>query len=139
MKRWNFSGQFASHGNSVSHRHPGSIGQKEFPGKVWKGKKMAGHLGNQSATVLNLRVARIDQAKSLVYLIGGTPGAIGGLVRLRDACKKTDKQLWNLEYPTCLSQSKEDVMTWDGGDMDPYEQFFHENDVVSGNKDDGGD
>ena len=100
---------------------------------------MAGHLGNQSATVLNLRVARIDQAKSLVYLIGGTPGAIGGLVRLRDACKKTDKQLWNLEYPTCLSQSKEDVMTWDGGDMDPYEQFFHENDVVSGNKDDGGD
>jgi len=60
MKRWNFSGQFASHGNSVSHRRGGSIGQKEFPGKVWKGKKMAGHLGNQSATVLNLRVARID-------------------------------------------------------------------------------
>lgn len=53
MKRWNFSGQKASHGNSKAHRLPGSIGQCEYPGKVWKGKKMAGHLGNQSATVLN--------------------------------------------------------------------------------------
>ncbi len=53
MKRWNFSGQGAAHGNSVSHRHPGSIGNNEFPGKVFKGKKMAGQLGNESATVLN--------------------------------------------------------------------------------------
>ena len=53
VKRWNFSMQFASHGNSVSHRHPGSIGMKEFPGKVWKGKKMAGRLGGENATMMN--------------------------------------------------------------------------------------
>ena len=53
MKRWNFSGQGASHGNSKAHRAPGSIGMCEYPGKVWKGKKMSGHMGNVSATVLN--------------------------------------------------------------------------------------
>ena len=53
MKRWNFSGQNATHGNSKAHRLPGSIGQCEFPGKVWKGKKMAGQMGNKSSTVLN--------------------------------------------------------------------------------------
>lgn len=60
MKRWNFSGQGASHGVSKAHRLPGSIGQCEYPGKVWKGKKMAGHLGDVSSTVLNQRVVRID-------------------------------------------------------------------------------
>ena len=58
MKRWNFSGQGAAHGNSVSHRHPGSIGNNEFPGKVFKGKKMAGQLGNESATMLNQLVVK---------------------------------------------------------------------------------
>ena len=96
MKRWNFSGQKATHGNSKAHRLPGSIGQCEYPGKVWKGKKMAGHLGNQSATVLNQRVVRIDEARSLLYVMGNVPGAISSLVKVRDAVKKTEKQWWDL-------------------------------------------
>jgi large subunit ribosomal protein L3 len=91
MKRWNFSGQGASHGNSKAHRAPGSIGQCEYPGKVWKGKKMAGHLGNVSATILNQRVVRIDIEKSLLYIAGNVPGGIGSLVKIRDAVKKTEK------------------------------------------------
>ena len=90
MKRWNFSGQSASHGNSRAHRLPGSIGQCEFPGKVFKGKKMAGQLGNQSATVLNQRVVRVDVENSLLYVAGCVPGPIGGLVKIRDAVKKTE-------------------------------------------------
>lgn len=68
MKRWNFSGQGASHGNSVSHRHPGSIGNREWPGKVFKNKKMAGQMGNQNSTVLNQRVVKIDVDRSLLYI-----------------------------------------------------------------------
>lgn len=68
MKRWNFSGQEASHGNSRAHRLPGSIGNAEYPGKVWKGKKMAGRLGNQNSTVQNQRVVRIDVEKSLLLV-----------------------------------------------------------------------
>ena len=96
MKRWNFSGQKASHGNSKAHRLPGSIGQCEYPGKVWKGKKMAGHLGNQSATILNQRVVRIDEPRSLLYVMGNVPGSIGSLVKVRDAVKKIEKQWWDL-------------------------------------------
>ena len=70
MKRWNFSGQPASHGNSLSHRHPGSIGNREYPGKVFKGKKMAGRLGNAKTTVLNNLVVKIDVDRSLLYLQG---------------------------------------------------------------------
>jgi hypothetical protein len=142
MKRWNFSGQGASHGNSKAHRLPGSIGMCEFPGKVWKGKRMAGHLGNQSATVLNQRVVRIDEEKSLLYVLGNTPGPVGGLIKIRDAIKKTEKQLWDLQYPTYIPGTNphdDSVLTWDGGDVDPFEVFFHENDVVSGTKDEGGD
>lgn len=91
MKRWNFSGQGASHGNSRAHRLPGSIGQCEYPGKVWKGKKMAGHLGNISATVLNQRVVRIDVEKSLLYVAGNVPGGVGAVVKIRDAVKKVEK------------------------------------------------
>lgn len=139
MKRWNFSGQEASHGNSKAHRLPGSIGQCEYPGKVWKGKKMAGHLGNVSATVLNQRVVRIDVEKSLIYLHGNVPGAPGTLVKIRDSIKKVDKQLWELQYPTYLGHDSEKLLTYDGGSVDPNEIFYHENDVVSGTKDEGGD
>ena len=100
MKRWNFSGQEASHGNSKAHRLPGSIGNAEYPGKVFKGRKMAGRLGFKNATVLNQRVVRIDLEKSLIYLKGNTPGPIGGVVKMRDAIKKTEKQWWDLKYPS---------------------------------------
>ena len=142
MKRWNFSGQGASHGNSRSHRAPGSIGMCEYPGKVWKGKKMAGHMGNQSSTVLNQRVVRIDEERSLIYILGNTPGGFGSLVKIRDAVKKSDRQMWDLQFPTYLmgqNKTDESVIDWDGGKVDPFEDFFHENDVVSGNKDEGGD
>ena len=91
MKRWNFSGQGAAHGNSVSHRHPGSIGNNEFPGKVFKGKKMAGQLGNESATVMNQIVVKIDVDRSLLYIKGNVPGSISSQVRIRDAVKKIDR------------------------------------------------
>ena len=80
-----------SHGNSKAHRKPGSIGNAEFPGKVFKGKKMAGQLGNKSATTLNQRVVKIDTERSLLYIMGNTPGPISGLVRVRDAHKKTER------------------------------------------------
>lgn len=92
MKRWNFGGQNASHGNSVSHRHPGSIGNNEFPGKVFKGKKMAGQLGNESATIMNQLVVKIDVDRSLLFVRGNVPGAISSLVKIRDSVKKIDKQ-----------------------------------------------
>lgn len=135
MKRWNFSGQGASHGNSKAHRLPGSIGMCEFPGKVFKGKKMAGQLGNKSATVLNQRVVRIDQARSLLYLLGSVPGATTGVVRIRDAVKKVDRQMWDLQYPTYIgdiNQYPDNTITWDCGTLDPMENYFHDNDVVSG-------
>ena len=90
MKRWNFSGQNASHGNSLSHRHPGSIGNNEFPGKVFKGKKMAGQLGNVNSTVMNQIVVKIDVDRSLLFVKGNVPGAISSLVKIRDAVKKVD-------------------------------------------------
>lgn len=107
MKRWNFSGQEASHGNSKAHRLPGSIGQCEYPGKVWKGKKMAGRMGGKNATTMNLKVVRIDHEKSLLYIKGHVPGPPGGLVKVRDAVKKIDKQIWDLYYPTYVPRGNE--------------------------------
>mmetsp|Transcript_18314 Transcript_18314/g.21609 ORF Transcript_18314/g.21609 Transcript_18314/m.21609 type:complete len:92 (+) Transcript_18314:645-920(+) len=91
MKRWNFSGGNATHGNSKAHRKPGSIGNAEFPGKVFKGRKMAGRLGFKSATVLNQRVAKIDTDRALLYVLGSVPGPISSVVRIRDAVKKTER------------------------------------------------
>jgi len=96
IKRWNFASQNNSHGNSRAHRKPGSIGMCEFPGKIFKGKKMAGHLGNVSATTLNQKVVKIDTDRALLYIEGNIPGSISGLVKVRDAVKKTQKQIWDM-------------------------------------------
>ena len=88
MKRWNFGGMRATHGVSVSHRAHGSTGQRQDPGKVFKGKKMAGHLGVETVTTLNLTVARIDAERGLVFIRGAVPGAEGSYVKIRDAVKK---------------------------------------------------
>ena len=88
MKRWNFSGLRASHGVSVSHRSHGSTGQRQDPGKVFKGKKMAGHMGDDRITTQNLVVAKIDVARGLVMVRGAVPGSKGGWVVVRDAVKK---------------------------------------------------
>ncbi len=88
MKRWNFSGLEASHGVSISHRSLGSTGNRQDPGKTFKNKKMAGHLGQERVTTLNLMVESVDLERNLVMLHGAVPGSKGGYVLVRDAVKK---------------------------------------------------
>jgi large subunit ribosomal protein L3 len=87
MKRWNFGGMRATHGVSVSHRAHGSTGQRQDPGKVFKGKKMAGHMGGDHVTTLNLTVFRVDVERGLILIKGAVPGTEGGFVKIRDAVK----------------------------------------------------
>lgn len=87
IKRWNFHMQDATHGNSISHRSNGSIGQCQTPGRVWKGKKMSGHMGAERVTVQTLEVVRVDEARNLILIKGAVPGAPGGDVFLRAAVK----------------------------------------------------
>ena len=87
IKRWNFHSQDASHGNSISHRAPGSIGQCHTPGRVFKGKKMAGHMGNQRVTVQNLTVVDVLPEENVLLVKGAVPGAPGGDVCVRPAVK----------------------------------------------------
>lgn len=87
IKRWNFSMQDATHGNSRSHRSAGSIGQNQSPGRVFKGKKMAGHMGAEQVTVQNLQVVRVDVERGLLLIKGAVPGAPGGDVIVRPAVK----------------------------------------------------
>lgn len=88
IKRWNFRSQDASHGNSVSHRAPGSIGQCQTPGRVFKGKKMAGQLGNHRVTVQNLTVVDVVPEKHLLLIKGAVPGAPGADICVRPATKR---------------------------------------------------
>ena len=87
IKRWNFGMQDATHGNSLSHRSNGSIGQCQTPGKVWKGKKMSGHMGAEQVTVQNLEVVRVDAERNLILVKGAIPGAPGGDVLIKPAVK----------------------------------------------------
>ena len=87
VKRWNFKMQDATHGNSISHRAPGSIGQCQTPGKVWKGKKMSGHMGDEQKTVQNLEIASIDSNNNLLLIKGSIPGPTGSNVILKPAVK----------------------------------------------------
>lgn len=87
VKRWNFRTQDATHGNSLSHRVPGSIGQNQTPGRVFKGKKMAGHLGNERVTVQSLEVVRVDAERKLLLVKGAVPGATGGDLIVKPAVK----------------------------------------------------
>ncbi len=88
MKRWNFGGGRATHGNSVSHRVLGSTGQRQDPGKVFKNKKMPGHLGDERVTTQNLKIVRTDADRGLILVEGAVPGAKGGWILVRDAVKK---------------------------------------------------
>lgn len=87
VKRHNFRMQDATHGNSLSHRAPGSIGQCQTPGRVFKGKKMAGHMGDERQTTLNLRVVKVDSERNLLLIRGAVPGAKGGHVMIRPSIK----------------------------------------------------
>ena len=87
IKRWNFQMQDATHGNSLAHRAPGSIGQNQTPGRVFKGKKMAGHMGSRNVTTQNLEVIRVDAERNILLVKGAVPGATGGTVIVRPAVK----------------------------------------------------
>lgn len=87
IKRWNFRTQDMTHGNSLSHRAPGSIGQCQTPGRVFKGKKMAGHMGAKQVTVQNLVIVRVDAERKLLLIKGAVPGAVGSNVIVKTAVK----------------------------------------------------
>ncbi|MCH8228644.1 MAG: 50S ribosomal protein L3, partial [Proteobacteria bacterium] len=87
VKRHNFAMQDATHGNSLAHRAPGSIGQCQTPGRVFKGKKMAGHMGVERVTTQNLEVVRVDAERNLLLIKGAVPGAAGGIVMIRPSVK----------------------------------------------------
>ncbi len=88
MKRWNFRGLRATHGVSVSHRSHGSTGGRQDPGKTWKNKKMAGHMGVEQVTTQNLRVVQTDPERGLILVEGSVPGFAGAWISVRDAVKK---------------------------------------------------
>ena len=92
MKRWNFGGLRASHGVSVSHRSHGSTGQRQDPGKVFKGKKMAGHMGDKLRTMLNLEVVKSDLENNLLYIKGSIPGSKNSTVLLRESVKSVTRK-----------------------------------------------
>ncbi len=103
MKRWNFAGLEASHGVSVSHRSLGSTGNRQDPGKTFKNKKMAGHLGHERVTTLNLEIAAVDAARNLLMVRGAIPGAKNDFVLVRDAVKKPRHP--DAPYPAGLETS----------------------------------
>ena len=107
MKRHNFAGLEASHGVSISHRSHGSTGQRQDPGKVFKGKKMAGHMGDERVTVQNLKVVAVDAVKGLLMVKGGVPGGENAWVRVTDAIKKTSDV--KLPMPAGLKKVDEPV------------------------------
>lgn len=87
IKRWNFHMQDATHGNSLSHRSNGSIGQCQTPGRVWKGKKMSGHMGAERVTTQNLEIVRVDAESNLILVKGALPGATGGQLIIKPGVK----------------------------------------------------
>ncbi|MBI3513994.1 MAG: 50S ribosomal protein L3 [Proteobacteria bacterium] len=105
MKRWNFRGLRATHGVSVSHRSLGSTGNRQDPGRTFKNKKMAGHLGVERVTTLNLKVVSTDVARGLLMIEGAVPGSAGGYVLVRDAVKRPRPK--DVPYPAALKAAAE--------------------------------
>ena len=106
MKRWNFGGLRASHGVSVSHRSHGSTGQRQDPGKVFKGKKMAGHMGDKLRTMLNLEIVKSDLENDLLYLRGSIPGSKNSTVYIRESIKKVTRKTINEKYEDKLKKAQ---------------------------------
>jgi large subunit ribosomal protein L3 len=105
IKRHHFGGLRASHGVSISHRSHGSTGHRQDPGKTFKGKKMAGHLGDRRRTTLNLKVVATDAARGLIMIEGAVPGAAGGYVLVRDAIKRRAPK--DVPFPAALAKPAE--------------------------------
>ena len=106
MKRWNFGGLRASHGVSVSHRSHGSTGQRQDPGKVFKGKKMAGHMGDKMRTMLNLEIVKSDLDNNLLYLRGSIPGSKNSKVYLRESVKAVRRKTITEKYEDKLKKAQ---------------------------------
>jgi len=106
MKRWNFGGLRASHGVSVSHRSHGSTGQRQDPGKVFKGKKMAGHMGDKLRTMLNLEIVKSDLENDLLYLRGSIPGSKNSTVLIRESIKNVTRKTINEKYEDKLKKAQ---------------------------------
>jgi large subunit ribosomal protein L3 len=100
MKRHNFAGGMASHGNAVSHRAPGSIGQRQTPGRVFLGKRMSGHMGSIRRTTENLKVVEVDMERNLLLIRGAVPGAEGGEVLVRPSLKAARRAQRKTIVPT---------------------------------------
>jgi len=126
MKRWGFKGMPASHGVSKSHRALGSTGQCQDPGKVFKGKKMAGRMGNKRVTKQNLRIVKIDRGRNLLYVRGSVAGNKGEWVEIRDACKrplwKTEKVLGGALKPPLPTFEYDETI--DGTGKPDFEEFM---------------
>ena len=105
MKRWNFGGLRASHGVSVSHRSHGSTGQRQDPGKVFKGKKMAGHMGDKVRTMLNLEIVKSDLENNLLYLKGSIPGSKNSTVLIRGAVKVVTRKTIKEKYEAKVKEA----------------------------------
>ena len=106
MKRWNFGGLRASHGVSVSHRSHGSTGQRQDPGKVFKGKKMAGHMGDKLRTMLNLEIIKSDLDNDLLYVRGSIPGSKNSTVFLRESVKNVTRKTITEKYMAKLKKAQ---------------------------------
>lgn len=128
MKRHGFGGQPASHGTSLTHRSLGSTGQRKDPGKVFKGKKMAGRMGGEQATVQSLKVMKIDNELNLIYVKGAVPGVDDQFVKVRDAIKKRGDKIapadvLPLPFPTIQPEAVKamprELVAKTGG-SDPY-------------------
>jgi large subunit ribosomal protein L3 len=113
MKRHNFAGLRASHGVSVSHRSHGSTGQRQSPGKMFKNKKMAGHLGAERVTTQSLEVMAADAERGVLMIKGSVPGSPGGFVLVKDAAKRRAPE--GLPFPAALRQSPTDAESSEGG------------------------
>ena len=105
MKRWNFGGLRVSHGVSVSHRSHGSTGQRQDPGKVFKGKKMAGHMGDKVRTMLNLEIVKSDLENNLLYLKGSIPGSKNSTVLIRGAVKVVTRKTIKEKYEAKVKEA----------------------------------
>ena len=108
MKRWNFGGLRASHGVSVSHRSHGSTGQNQDPGRVFKGKKMAGHMGDKVRTMLNLEIIKTDPGNNLIYIKGSIPGGKNSTVYLRESVKDVRRKTIEEKYNEKLKKSEKE-------------------------------
>ena len=131
MKRHGFAGMPATHGTSRSHRALGSTGQCQDPGKVWKGKKMAGRMGSDRVTTQNLRVIKIDRGRNLLYIKGAVPGNKGEFVQVKDAIKKplfgTEKVLEQIPHPSIPTFSFDSEI--DGCGQSGFEEFMPPTDI----------